>query len=303
MTTSDKNNNEKTQIPREVDLFFKGHANHSQFTIKLYEQEKKRNGKVKKEWLCNYDNELPDEEDIREDWGGGDYVLFSDVIDNDGKPLMKEVPISKVWGKGKVRLMLESERKKQEQIEMAGSLPTPQNPPRNLWDDIEKISNIASPIVDKIVNAIKEKPKNDTFESLQKTLMKGHIDSLSQMRNALTTNTINQLMPKTPKKNNDEFGGAMVKEIVMDAYEGIKKHLPKYLNASGVKRDVYEEMMKENDTFQQVTGDLESVNQLYDMLCKDPEIGKGKANEFIQKLGLEVDDDDLEQQPQTTGEN
>lgn len=274
-----------SNIPREVDIFFSAHRNEESFSLKLYEKEEKRNGKVKKRYLITYSDELISEEDIKEDWGGGEYQIISDLIDEDGNKLMKDVSVSPIWGKGRLRMDLEA-KNQAAQVAIQPQQPAARDP----LETLERISRIASPFIDKITEAIKGRPQTDGYESLQKVMLKGQMESINQMTGLVQKNLISQLMPPKPQKEKDTMESNFVKEIVLDAYNGIKKYLPDYIGAKGLEQKVYDRMLEKNEVYQEVVGDMENINQLYELLVNDPEIGEAKANEFVKKIGLEIDE-------------
>lgn len=271
----------KTNIPREVDIFFRTHQGTDDFTIKLYEKLTRSNGKIKKEFLQSYHGELPDEDQIKEDYGAGDYLLWSNVLDDNGNNLYKEIAISKIFGKGKVRREAE-----------AAQAPAvlQQNKPVDPFETFERVMKIANPTIERLISAFQSRPQTDNFESLQRTMLKGQVESMQQLGTAYQKMLIDKIKEEGKKGNNDDMEKSFLKEVVLDAYEGIKKYLPDYLSANRLEQKIYDKMLQKNDTYQAVMSDSEAANQLYSVLCADPEVGEVKAAEFAQRAGLQVGD-------------
>lgn len=273
---------------REFERYFEDLANDDfDFDLKLYRVVRNVK-KTKKTYLRKYVNELPDEEQIGEEFGGGQFWLAHNG--EDGTLFEKTIHIDEIFTQ---RL---AKRRYGEQA-----------PPQAAQGEpLQYVSKIINDMLVPMLGIMKgnqapapqQSNQPDMMANMAVKMIEGMTESLAngltRIQSSIIDKQLNQIEGgEKPMPAVEESKNPIVREIL----DLVKEYGPKLLKAKGIKAKVYQELIQEDERVQKVKEEPGLSDIIYTAAVNDPEIGPDKARKLFEKAGF-----DFEDQPSTNGQ-
>lgn len=248
------------------------------FVIKCYRVSRQKN-KTYKTWLEDFFDEIPEEEDLAKNYGGGQYWLVG--YDDNNRKLEKTIWIDEIWTK-----RLDESRRIPEGRPAA---PGERNDPFEFFSKV--MDSFVKPMM-QLQNQNNNNSRNSVDnmgENMGKVYEKiaiGMASGLSKIQSAVIDKQLNKMdepaqLPHEPVSEKMAF----VRELI-----GVAKEFgDKLLNANGMKEQLYKAVIEDDERFQKAKEDPDIYDALYTEAVNDPEIGKEKADKLFRKLGFETE--------------
>jgi len=262
--------------PVEFKRFFdQQDLNDIEYTIKCYRVSRKK-GHTYKTWLKDFVDVCPTEQEIAEEYGGGNFWLVS--WDNDGQKVERSMWIDEIWSK---RL---DENKKVE-----GGRPADPQPRIDPLEYMSKILNdVLKPMMLVVGNNNQPAPTGgDASIKFIERLTESMAKSLGKLQSAVIDQQLEKIehKPAAPAEV-PEDRISFIREILDVA----KEFGNQLINANPVKSKIYEAAIKSDERFKEIEKDPDLFDALYTEAVNDPDIGKEKADKLFKKLGFEIGD-------------
>ena len=245
---------------REFNEVFSNFNESIDYEVKLY---RVTGVKRTKNFLKKFINEIPDEELIGNEYGGGKFAIMG-VHPIEKKLHCKYYDIDELFTK-----KLEDRNKAAENLNLNSPISNP----------ISQLKELTSIIKDMNVN---QNPIN-LMEGMTTMFTKG----LSKIQGAVIDNTIDNMKNKPEEKETD----------ISSILEMISNFGNKFLEARGQQAELYKQVIKSDPNFQQAEEDEDLIVEIYDSCCEDPNIGKEKIDSIMDKLGLKTPGEPLTPAP------
>lgn len=237
------------------------------FEIILYKVTPKGKKRVK-EFLKRYINEVPKEEDMGYEFGGG--LFWAIGYDEDGKEHFTYIRISDHFTKLK------------EQREKANLIPVQQDP----FQGIKNAMELIKPMID-LVKTNNKNNGNDVNKVLD-TIIEGYSKGMVKLQTAFVNKEL-QHMEELNK--NSRIPPPEKMNWVKDVLNFAKPFVDSFLNSKGQLHDFMKNKLLNNPDFQNIKDDDLLFKYLYTLMVKDDEIGREKADQLFEKAGFEVPED------------
>lgn len=275
---------------REFFDFFAGLDNEEiDYKIKCYRVSKEGNKQYKK-YLRSYIGQVPDEDEIGDEYGGGHFWLCS--LAPDGRTLERHLWVDDIW----TNKLNEKNRSR-----MHAAVPLGQVGP----DPIEYFKTVMVDIVKPIIDlqnktGVKSDSNNsvDAFGKIMDGITEGMVKNLNRIQASVVTRALenmNNSQPAAGAMDADASSGEntsdrlkQVQEIVQGALEFAKQFGKNFLNAEGPKKTLFEKIIQNDEGFKKAQADPAIASAIYQAACDDPDIGRKSADALFTKLGFEI---------------
>lgn len=262
-----------------ADYFERLEGENESWEIKLYRRHRKGK-KAYTTFLRKYQDELPEEEDIGAEFGGGQFLLVH--YPGGGNRLEKSIWIDELWTK-----RLDENRRV-----TAG----PPQPPAEFFqknDPLEYFSRMVNDMLKPMLSVMQmqQPPANnqtqnfDMVSRMFESMTESMAASLGKVQTAIIDKQLQKLDAPEPERHETE-GERM--SFIREVLEIAKEFGGQLLGANGIKGRLMEQVIKSDDRFKQLQDDPDLYDALYTEAVNDPEIGKDKADKLFRKLGFEV---------------
>jgi hypothetical protein len=261
-----------------ADFFDRLEGQDEGWEIKLYRRHRKGT-KAYTTFLRKYVDELPEEEDIGKEFGGGQFLLVH--YTGGGNRIEKCIWIDELWTK-----RLEESRRVN---------PGPPQPPAdflNKSDPLEYFSRMVNDMLKPMLSVMQmqQAPQSseNQFSMVQhmfESMTESMAASLGKVQSAIIDKQLERIeAPPAERPESDKDKMGFIREIL----EIAKEFGGALLGANGVKRRIMEQAIKQDERFKQLQEDPDLFDALYTEAVSDPDIGREKANKLFSKLGFEV---------------
>ena len=238
------------------------------YTVKLYRVQRKGN-KTYKTYLRKYENDVPDEDDVGNQFGGGHFWAVSN--DLEGKTVCKDLWIDHTFTDNLLKKNVITPH-----LAPGASPPVPADP----FDQFSKLA-----IIIKDLGALNN--GNGNSQAGMGTMIEGIADAftkgMGKIQNALIDKQLEKLEAPVPEPVSTE---PSTKEVILDVVDTIKDFMGPILRANDAKAKKYSESIKQSDKFKQVQENPELYDAIYTEACNDPDIGQDKIDKIFHKLGF-----------------
>lgn len=247
------------------------------YEIKLYRRI--RSGKkVISTYLRTYVDELPNEEMIGNQYGGGQFMLLHYLEGNNR--LEKTIWIDEIFTK-----------KLEEEKRVSGYAPNRESAPR--IDPLEYFGRIVNdmlkPMISIFQTQTQQQPQSiatqaDVAVKMMERMTESMASSLAKVQEKVIDRQLERFdtQPERPDSVSDKM--AMIKDVLDMA----KTFGEKLLSAKGAKESLYKKMVMESDEFQAIKEDPNMFDAIYTEMTNDPQIGREQADKLFSKLGFEI---------------
>lgn len=250
------------------------------YEIKLYRRIRSGKSKVITTYLKKYVDELPDEDTIGNEFGGGHYMLLH--YQENGNRLEKTIWIDEIFTK---RL--------EEKNRVSGMPPNiellqPRIEPLEYFSKI--VNDMLKPMVEMFTQNQNQGPQIQTQDpsGLAVRMMERMTESMAASLAKVQERVIDRQLERfdeprdKPEQMTDKM--AFIKEILGFA----KQFGESLINANGTKEKLMKAAIAGSDEFKTIANDPDMFDALYTEAVNDPEIGRDKANKLFEKLGFEI---------------
>lgn len=281
-------------VPLDYYSFFMARYNeYETYEVKLYRRERRGNGRVLRSFVGRYYDHPPQEEEIAEEHGTGDFTAQS-VDPVTGEFYSRDITIDK----GLQHLHKPRNQEVHHGPYQGGP---PQADPMSYMKDI--MGSIVTPLLT-ILTKSNGNQNNATgnlkmVTDMMDGLMSNFTSGIKKMQSTMIDSTIDNVKKiKAPTNPPPEDTGGEWSWIL----DIVKAVGAKMFDSEGKLTEKAQTMVKGNPLFSQALEDQEQLDSLYFTMATDPEIGKAKADAMFKGVGVEtLSDEDF--QKATAGAN
>lgn len=257
--------NERT----EFDQFFNDYD--EEFVLKLYEIPK---GQKRKEWIQDYYNVIPDDEQIATDYAEGHFVVMGK--DTKGNIKSKTIFISH---RAAERIQKANAEKRTAEVGTTAV--------GNISNVSNQNNNIEGQLLQAIIKAIPQLIGGRTQVSPVDN-MREQMQSITQMFVTNMEKINEQIMGHTKKLVNEKLAIEPEKpHWVQEAVQSIAPFLDTFLKSKGVEEKIIKTKIENDDQYKKLSQDPEKINEFYNVLADT--VGETKADQVMSKLGYDIE--------------
>jgi len=251
--------------PLGLKEYFEDKLDGESFDIRCYRCTRGlTGGREEKTYLTRYQDRYPTEEEIGEEFGGGNFQL---VCKYEGQTFTKRVNIDSLYTE-----KLNRKRMREEQAATVAAAPPKQD------NSLEMIAKVAE-IVSKLQGAKSEESK---LPNMMRGVMDVFTDSMGKMQRSLINQQVESIKAMGQKDEPKKDNSALVESVL----GVIQQFGEMYLNSKGKQSDLMRQMIENDPRFQEAAEDQDALQEIFEVGSAMPDIGPDKMQALFHKMDL-----------------